>query len=75
MTSFSGHGIGGMIGYIQAIKRQFRDAYHFVPEIDDGVEVIFAEGQIPDGVYPMTIDGKLDKVEIREGKIYCCRFG
>jgi hypothetical protein len=63
-----------MIAYIQAIKRQFRDVYHFVPAYQFGEDLIFDEGQIPDGEYPMTIDGKLDKVEIREGKIYCCRF-
>ncbi len=63
-----------MIGYIQEIKRQLRDVYHFAPQREYGGEIIFAENQVPDGEYPMTIDGKLDKVEIRAGLIYCCRF-
>jgi hypothetical protein len=63
-----------MLDYIQAVKRQFRDVYGFLPKEDYGDEVIFAEGQIPDGEYPMTIDGRLDKVRITKGTIYCCNF-
>jgi hypothetical protein len=29
---------------------------------------------IPDGVYPMKIDGKIDYVKIKCGKIFCCNF-
>jgi hypothetical protein len=29
---------------------------------------------VPDGVYPMKIEGKLDKVRIENGRIYCCNF-
>lgn len=64
-----------MTDYILEIKRQFRDVYQFVPEkTDPGDEPIFAVGQIPDGVYPMTIAGKTDRVRIEKGKIYCRNF-
>jgi hypothetical protein len=29
---------------------------------------------VPDGEYPMTIDGKLDHVRVEGGKINCCNF-
>lgn len=29
---------------------------------------------VPDGRYPMVLNGKLDNVEIRDGKIFCCNF-
>ena len=64
-----------MTDYIHEIKRQFRDVYGFAPskveEIDDP---IFDEGQIPDGVYPMEIEGKTDYVKIVDGSINCCNY-
>jgi hypothetical protein len=63
-----------MTDYIREIKRQFRDVYNFVPVRDEGTEPIFGEGQIPDGEYPMTIEGKLDNVRIVNGTISCCNF-
>ena len=59
--------------YIKAIKRQFRDVYGFTPRpgsADD--DPIF--DNIPDGEYPMTIEGKTDKVRIENGGINCCNF-
>lgn len=29
---------------------------------------------VPDGYYPMIIEGKLDHVEIKDGYIDCCNF-
>jgi hypothetical protein len=29
---------------------------------------------VPDGEYPMVVDGKVDKVVIAKGKIYCHNF-
>jgi hypothetical protein len=34
----------------------------------------FARGFIPDGEYPMTIDGRLDRVRLVGGKIRCGNF-
>jgi hypothetical protein len=48
--------------------------YNFIPtRITDG-EPLFDRGVIPDGVYPMTIDGKLDRVRMEDNKIHCCNF-
>lgn len=64
-----------MTDYIREIKRQFRDVYNFTPErTEPGDEPIFADGQIPDGLYPMTIAGQRDNVRIVEGNIHCCNF-
>lgn len=74
VSRFSGLGWWkmGMIEYIREIKRQFRDTYNFKPSrVVDG-EPCF-DG-IPDGEYPMTIDGKMDKVRIIHGTISCCNF-
>lgn len=61
----------GMLEYIRTIKRKMRDQYHM--EVIGGTEddpLVKA----PDGVYPMEIDGRLDKVEIKNDRIFCCRF-
>lgn len=59
--------------YIAEIKRQFRDVYKFKPSsTGPGDEPIF--DNVPDGDYPMTIDGRLDRVKIVHGKISCCNF-
>ena len=29
---------------------------------------------VPDGDYPMMIEGKLDRVRVEDGKIYCCNY-
>lgn len=61
-----------MSDYIREIKCQFRDKYHFVPYRTIGGEPCFES--IPDGEYPMEIEGKLDKVKIINGTISCCNF-
>lgn len=62
-----------MSDYIKAVKRQFRDKYKFTPSrIGPGDEPVF--DTIPDGDYPMKIDGKLDRVKIINGSISCCNF-
>jgi hypothetical protein len=61
----------GMIGYINAIKRQMIDQYGF-PENPDMPGCVL--GDVPDGIYPMTIDGKLDNVRITDGKISCGNY-
>jgi hypothetical protein len=63
-----------MTDYIREIKRQFRDVYHFTPVRGTLDDPTFAEGAIPDGEYPMTIEGKLDRVRIEGGEIKCCNF-
>ena len=63
-----------MMEYIREIKRQFRDQYGFKPTDERMGELVFAEGQIPDGEYPMTINGRTDRVKIESGMIRCGNF-
>lgn len=56
-----------MTDYVREIQRQFIDVYGYqsrpdMPGVPSGV---------PDGEYPMTIEGKVDRVRIVEGKIQC----
>lgn len=60
-----------MTSYIVAIQRQLIDQYGF-PENPDRAGTIL--GDVPDGEYPMTIEGRLDHVRIKDGKISCCNF-
>lgn len=64
-----------MTEYIAEIKRQFRDKYNFTPIGGTDHEPNF--DSIPNGIYPMLIDGndgKIDNVEVKDGNIKCCRF-
>ena len=64
-----------MLSYIDEIKRQMRDKYKFTPN-NKGSEgsPSFDDNVVPDGVYPMEIEGKIDYVKIEGGLIHCCRF-
>lgn len=62
----------GMTDYIRAIKRQLRDRYGFVPDGGTADDPTFSD--VPDGDYPMTIDGRLDRVQVVGGKFRCCNF-
>jgi hypothetical protein len=55
-----------MSQYITEIQRQLIVKYG-LKERDDMPGV--PAGPVPDGEYPMMIDGKLDKVRIKNGKI------
>lgn len=61
-----------MTTYIKEIKKQFRDTYKFKPTGGTESEPLF--DNIPDGNYPMIIEGKTDHVKISGGKISCCNF-
>lgn len=61
-----------MTAYISEIKRQFRDKYKFTPIGGTVQEPLF--DSIPDGVYVMEIEGKIDYVEIKDGGIKCCNY-
>lgn len=65
-----------MTDYIRAVKIGFRDQHGFVPNPDKSSEheLVFDQGAIPDGEYPMTIEGKLDRVRVENGGINCCNF-
>ncbi len=59
-----------MTDYIREIQRQFITVYGYAENPDKpGLPL-----DVPDGEYPMTIEGKLDKVRIEDGKISCCNF-
>lgn len=59
-----------MTDYIRAIQRKLIDEYGFTenPALP-GVPL-----EVPDGEYPMTIEGKLDRVSVIGGYISCCKF-
>jgi len=61
-----------MFDYINKVRRGFRDQHGFKPASGTKEEPIF--DNIPDGVYPMDIDGKTDNVKILNGQISCCNF-
>jgi hypothetical protein len=60
-----------MTQYIDAIKRGFIDDYGF-PENPEKPGCVL--GAVPDGCYPMKIEGKLDYVVIKNDSIGCCNF-
>jgi len=61
------------IAYLRAIKRQFRDFYGFQPNAQSTEDDPWFD-HIPDGEYPMTIDGEPDQVRVRNGWVTCFRF-
>lgn len=59
-----------MLSYIMIIQHILITQYGFQEsQSRPGLPV-----NVPDGDYPMTIDGKVDNVRIVDGKIHCCRF-
>lgn len=59
-----------MTDYIREIQRQLVAHYGFAERPDaPGIPA-----SVPDGEYPMMIDGKLDRVRIEGGNISCCNF-
>jgi hypothetical protein len=59
--------------YIREIKRQWRDVYGFVPTGGTDDDPTFAS--IPDGEYPMEIDGKRVRVHVRADQLLQLRGG
>lgn len=58
-----------MTQYIQEIQRQLVAVYEFPANPKNGLPM-----GVPDGEYPMRIQGKTDNVRILNGKIECCNF-
>lgn len=54
--------------YINEIQKRLVTQYGFTPDVRG-----LPQG-VPDGKYPMEIDGKLDRIEIKDGFINCCNF-
>lgn len=57
--------------YIDAVKRGLIEQHGF-PENPAKPGCVL--GEVPDGEYPMTINGKVDHVRIEAGRIHCCNF-
>ena len=57
-----------MTDYIREIQRQLVEVYG-LPARDDAPAV---PKHVPDGEYPMTIDGKVDRVRVTDSKVHCC---
>ena len=60
-----------MTDYVKAVKRKLRDQYGFVPREGSSAEDPCFD-DIPDGDYPMEIEGQLDDVKIVDGKFHLC---
>lgn len=59
-----------MTDYIRSIQRKLIDEYGFTEDPErPGIPL-----DVPDGNYPMTIEGKLDQVKVVDGGINCCNF-
>lgn len=56
-----------MTEYIREIQRQFIDVYGYQERQD----MTGVPSGVGDGEYPMTIEGKVDRVRIVGGKIHC----
>jgi hypothetical protein len=59
-----------MLAYIAEIQRRLISEHGCKPRYD----APHIPENVPDGVYPMEIDGKVDHVEIKGGFIHCCRY-
>lgn len=59
-----------MLAYIAKIQQKLIDQYGLTARVDGpGIPA-----HVPDGDYPMEINGKLDRVRIVNGFIHCCNF-
>ena len=58
------------IEYITEIQRQLIDKYGF----EENPEKPGLPIGVPDGKYPMKIEGKIDNVTVEGGFINCCNF-
>jgi hypothetical protein len=59
-----------MTDYIKAIQQHFIDVLGF----EENSESSGCPINVPDGEYKMLIDGKVDRVVIKDGMIHCCNF-
>lgn len=59
-----------MLEYISEIKRQLISRFGLKEDPDRPGLLL----DVPDGQYPMDINGKLDFVRVKDGKISCCNF-
>ncbi|MFA6338908.1 MAG: hypothetical protein WCW87_02535 [Candidatus Paceibacterota bacterium] len=59
-----------MTDYISEIRRQMIKKYGFEEDpLKPGIPI-----NVPNGTYPMKIDGKMDFVKITDDKISCCNL-
>jgi hypothetical protein len=77
LARLDGRGTGEVEGmwmtdYTRAIKRKLRDQYGLTPTGGTEDDPVF--DNVPDGEYPMEIDGKLPHGAIVGGYFRCCRF-
>lgn len=57
-----------MTDYINEVQKKLVTQYGFTPD---------ARGlpqNVPDGEYPMEIEGRMDRVLITDNRIHCCNF-
>lgn len=59
-----------MLEYISAVQRKLIDEYGLAERSDaPGIPE-----SVPDGEYPMTIDGRMDWVFVKDGQLHCCSW-
>lgn len=63
-----------MTTYIAEIQKQFVEKYGFQRRMDQPDNPQIVPVFVPDGYYPMEIEGKLDHVRVENGFISCCNF-
>lgn len=61
-----------MTSYIAAVKRGLRDQHGFTPTGGADEEPLFTN--VPDGEYPIEINGRMDQVRVEGDKLHVCNF-
>ena len=62
----------GMRGYyFSAVHRGLRDIYGLTINVDKSTEDFPVFDNVPDGNYPMVINGRLDKIKVKDNELAC----
>jgi len=61
-----------MADYSNAVRRALRDKHGFVPT--GGTDDCPLFDEVPDGTYPVEIEGRIDDIKVVDGHISCCNF-
>jgi len=61
-----------MLEYAAAVKRGLRDVHGLTPTGGTDQEPTF--DNIPDGEYPMEINGEIDRVRVTDDRLFMCNF-
>ena len=59
-----------MLAYIAKVQKNLVTQYGFKAR-EDAPHI---PAYVPDGIYPMEIDGRIDHVKIKRGSIFYCNY-